>query len=132
MNSPRLISAASLILGLAVVLGAFGAHGLEKTLSEKALATYQTGITYHFIHGLALLALGTMILPREIFKLPVIFFCLGLGLFSGFCYLYAITGVKSFAMVVPFGGLSFILGWLVLAFKTFNLKQSSSLDSNTR
>lgn len=132
MNSPRLISIAAFTLALAVILGAFGAHGLEKSLSEKALATYQTGITYHFIHGLALLILGAVSLPREILKLPVLFFYLGLVLFSGFCYLYAITGVKFFAMVVPFGGLSFILGWLVLCVKTFKLKQSSSLSSGTR
>ncbi len=122
MNSPRLISLASLILGLAVVLGAFGAHGLEKVLSEKALSTYQTGVTYHFIHGLALLALAVSTLPRKITRWPVVFFCLGLSLFSGFCYIYALTGVKFFAMVVPFGGLSFILGWFVLAFNTFKLK----------
>ena len=106
----------SFLLMLAVLLGAFGAHGLEKSLNDKALKTYEVGVRYQFYHGLALLLVATLhtrlvqIKPKWTYR----FFLIGILLFSFNCYLYALTQIKAFAIIVPLGGVSFILGWLFL------------------
>jgi uncharacterized membrane protein YgdD (TMEM256/DUF423 family) len=104
----------ALFLGLAVMLGAFGAHGLEKSLSEKAIATYKTGVTYQFYHGFALLILA--LLPVRSFQVKriTLLFILGIFLFSFNCYIYALTQIKTFALIVPVGGVSFIGAWIYL------------------
>lgn len=116
---------ASILLAIAVMVGAFGAHGLEGKVSEMALKTYQTGVTYHFYHALAILIIGLFELQTKIrFKVPTTFFLLGILLFSSNCYFYALTEVRAFAMVVPLGGLSFIVGWLSLTYSLYKLRCS--------
>lgn len=107
---------AGFILMLAVMMGAFGAHGLESHLSERAMQTYQTGVRYHFYHGLGiiLLAIVSYLLQLSL-RASINFFIAGIVLFSGNCYLYAISGVKIFAMIVPVGGVAFIMGWLLFS-----------------
>ena len=108
-------------LFLAVAIGAFGAHGLTKLLDEKALATFKTGVTYQFYHGFALLFVGlchgfsdqTKGLSPHL-KRAGISFSIGIILFSFNCYFYALTKIKFLAMVVPLGGLSFLIGWAFL------------------
>jgi uncharacterized membrane protein YgdD (TMEM256/DUF423 family) len=106
----------SFLLMLAVLLGAFGAHGLEKSLNAKSLKTFEVGVRYQFYHGLALLLVATLhtrlvqIKPKWTYRL----FIIGILLFSFNCYLYAVTQIKVFAYIVPLGGVSFILGWLFL------------------
>ncbi len=108
----------SFLLALAVLIGAFGAHGIEKSVSEKALATYETGNFYHFIHALGL---GFLLLIEEksskSLKLEKLLMVLGICIFSGGCYFYALTGIKFLAMIVPLGGLSFVASWLLLSLK---------------
>lgn len=101
---------------LAVALGAFGAHGLEGKVSEKALGTWQTGVTYQFYHALALLGLASLNARFESLKLvwTYRFFFAGVIFFSFNCYLYTLTGIKTFAMIVPLGGLSFLAGWIFM------------------
>ena len=109
----------SLFLFLAVLLGAFGAHVLSSSLSEKAMKTFETGIKYQFYHGFALLILATLhtrvvqLKPKWTYRL----FTIGIILFSVNCYLYAFSSVKTFAMIVPLGGLAFLAGWLNLAYR---------------
>jgi uncharacterized membrane protein YgdD (TMEM256/DUF423 family) len=106
----------SFFLMLAVLFGAFGAHGLQNTLSEKAMRTFEVGVRYQFYHGFALLMIAGLhtrlvqIKPKWTYR----FFIIGIVLFSFNCYLYALTGIKTFAMIVPLGGISFVLGWLML------------------
>lgn len=113
---------------LAVIIGAFGAHGLENNLSEHALARYHTGVEYQFYHVMALLILGIIssqgsTTPRLI-KLSGITFTAGILLFSGSLYLYALTGISKFGMVTPIGGLAFILGWIFLLLYAVKSKSS--------
>ena len=100
-------------LGLGVVIGAFGAHGLEKTVTGKYLATFKTGVTYQYYHGFALALIGLIASRFEQIQIGNAMRCFAAGilLFSGNCYLYALTQSKIFAMIVPIGGLFFILGW---------------------
>jgi len=97
---------------LGVGLGAFGAHGLNNILTQELLETYKTGILYHLIHSVVLL--GISLNNKFNFTIPFYFFVTGIILFSFSLYFYTITNIKLFAMITPFGGLSLILGWLII------------------
>ena len=109
---------------LAVVLGAFGAHGLEGTLSDHALARYHTGVEYQFYHVGALLIIGVLApqLPSKLLTFAGLAFTAGIILFSGSLYVYALTGNKIFGMITPVGGLLFIIGWIILTIYSFKSK----------
>lgn len=115
--------AAAIFGGLAVALGAFGAHGLESiTSDEKTLHGFQTGVQYQMYHALALIAVAMLFdkLPASWMKWAGICFITGVILFSGSLYLltfFKIQGssaVKFVGPVTPLGGLFFITGWLCL------------------
>ncbi len=107
----------SFLLGLAVCFGAFGAHGLKEKLTPQLLETFKTGVTYQYYHAFGLIVLGLLKLNlKELpITIPLISFVGGIILFSFNCYLYALTSMKFFALIVPTGGLLFILGWFYLA-----------------
>jgi uncharacterized membrane protein YgdD (TMEM256/DUF423 family) len=103
---------------LAVALGAFGAHGLEGKISEKALKTWEKAVNYHMFHTMALLITGLLlgkIQGASVTTAGWLFF-VGILLFSGSLYVYAPTGIKTFAMITPIGGLSFLAGWVILGY----------------
>ncbi|MEE9350720.1 MAG: DUF423 domain-containing protein [Thiotrichaceae bacterium] len=116
--TPKFFFLAGAISGLfAVILGAFGAHGIEKIVTPKALEVYKTGIHYQFYHSFALIAAGMFahFWPKaKYFKTAGFAFLLGIIIFSGSLYLYTLTGNKVFGMITPLGGLSFIVGWGLL------------------
>ena len=101
---------------LAVALGAFGAHGLSDKLSPEMLEIYKTGILYHLIHSVGILAIG--LTGKVAYFKSALFFLIGILLFSFSLYLYAVTALTAFAIITPFGGLSFLAGWLWLVVKT--------------
>lgn len=108
---------ASLLSGLGVALGAFGAHALRDRLTESLLATYETGVRYHFYHALALFAVVVAIQRWPNSNLPVIagwLFVIGVVIFSGSLYLLAFTGVRWLGAITPIGGVALIAGWLCL------------------
>lgn len=112
-----LTNIALFLLGLAVLIGAFGAHGLKNMVEEKYLQTFQTGVTYHFYHALGILSLTLFDRERNIFKKAPYFLLIGLLIFSFNCYLYALTQNKFFAMIVPIGGVFMVIGWFVALFE---------------
>lgn len=117
-TNKRYFLVAGIFLLLAVIIGAFGAHGLKPHLSLKELATYETGVTYQFYHGLALLLVCLISHSLKVnLKWVMHFFTFGIVFFSFNCYLYAVTGIKFFGIIVPLGGTSFILGWLTFIIK---------------
>lgn len=103
---------------LAIMLGAFGAHGLKESISAEMLVIFETGVKYHFYHTLALLGLLAMsrenVLPKP---LPAI--CLtwliGIIIFSGSLYVLSISGIRWLGAITPIGGVAMIIGWLWLA-----------------
>lgn len=113
-SARRSFLSGSLLLALAVMLGAFGAHGLKNLVTPEKLVTFETGIRYHFYHGFGLLflALTQQQFPHLNFKLSFYSFMIGTLLFSFNCYFYVVSGLKIFAMIVPLGGTLFILGWM--------------------
>jgi len=115
MNRVLAIAAANGFL--AVMLGAFGAHGLENLISADRLDTWQTGVQYHMFHTLALLGSGLLIelrQPGTIYYGAAQLFLGGIILFSGSLYLLALTGVSWLGMITPAGGLAFLGGWGLL------------------
>ncbi len=95
-----------------VALGAFGAHGLAKVVTDAhLLEVWDTGARYHLIHALAL-GLAALHPARPVWAQRA--FGLGIALFSGSLYLMALTGMRWLGAVTPLGGVAFIVGWIAL------------------
>ena len=100
-----------------VALGAFGAHGLKAKVTPEMLTVWQTGVLYQLVHALGLLLVGILcqLMPEAAMVRNAGWaILLGTVLFSGSLYVLVLTGVKSFGMITPFGGVAFLLGWLLL------------------
>lgn len=110
----KYIIISAIVGGLGVAIGAFGAHGLKSIISHELLETYKTGVLYHLVHSVVLLAISFNTVYR--LKLSYIFILLGILLFSFSLYAYTITELKFFVIVTPFGGLSLIIGWLSIIY----------------
>lgn len=111
---------AAVALGLAVMIGAFGAHALRGRLDAYSTGIYERAVFYHFVHALGILVVSTLSKSNLLSPSGVSWACglllAGIVLFCGSLYTLAITGVRTWGAVTPFGGLAFIAGWLLLAF----------------
>jgi uncharacterized membrane protein YgdD (TMEM256/DUF423 family) len=106
---------------LGVILGAFGAHALQKTLTLKQLSSYQTGVLYQQLHSLALILVGVIALVTPASRwLPraAVLFGAGIFFFSGSIYALTFGAPRWLGMVAPVGGTSFMLAWLAVALHT--------------
>ena len=110
-------SLGALLAGIAVGLGAFGAHALSGTLGPEDLVTFETGVRYQMYHALALLAVAWAVGRWESVQLEWAgwLFLFGILVFSGNLYILVLTGQRWLGAVTPLGGLAFIAGWLLLA-----------------
>jgi len=114
------LSLGALFGGIAVALGAFGAHGLKNIVSTDVVSVFQTGVQYQMYHTLALLVVAIVYerLPNRWIKWSGYLFAFGILFFSG--SLYLITALKAeertiptlIGAITPVGGLLFILAWL--------------------
>ena len=109
------------LMFLAVTLGAFGAHALKARLSSDMLATFETGVRYHFYHALALFVVAWLSErhPGTLVEGAGYAFVVGIVLFSGSLYVLSGTGVRWLGAITPIGGLAFLVGWLLLVLSTF-------------
>ena len=115
----------SITMLFAVVLGAFGAHGLKSRLAPELMAAYKTGVEYQVYHALGLLLLGILIQQFPAangLKYASWLMLIGIVLFSGSLYTLALSGLRPLGMVTPLGGLAFILAWALL---TWSLLRTS-------
>lgn len=106
-----------LFLFLSVALGAFAAHGLKKIITPASILTFKTGVRYMVIHGFGLIFIGILkshLTYPKFLILPARLMILGTVIFSGLCFAYALTGIKTFAMIIPTGGVFFLLAWVTL------------------
>jgi uncharacterized membrane protein YgdD (TMEM256/DUF423 family) len=110
-----ILAAGALLMGLAVALGAFGAHGLRSMFDAERLGWWQTGVQYQAWHGLALVALAAAPLDRV--RLPAWLLGGGSALFTFTLCLMALTGWRWLGAVTPLGGLAMIAGWALLAWR---------------
>ena len=124
MISNKFLIIASGILGfLAVSFGAFGAHFLKDGISLEQLNIFQTGVLYHLIHSVVVMAIAVM--KNSKFYTAAVFFIVGIILFSFSLYVYSVTQVQIFAMITPLGGISFLAGWLLIIVEGAKTKISS-------
>ena len=118
-TSPRAVLALAGALGFTgVALGAFGAHALKARLSPELLEVYKTGVFYHLVHAVVLLAVNALWGRLRAPRLTAGLFVAGVIIFSGSLYTLAISGVRVWGAVTPFGGLAFLAGWLTLLLPT--------------
>lgn len=112
MSATLCLRLATLSGFLVVALGAFGAHGLKEILAaHQTQAIWEKAVLYHMFHTLAVLFLATRPVPP---KGAVIFFLLGICLFSGSLYLLAASNVRWLGAITPIGGASFLVGWVLV------------------
>ena len=101
---------------LGVAIGAFGAHSLKQFLTPETIETYKTGVQYHLIHAVVILAIGYY--NNEKYSIAALLFSLGIILFSFSLYAYSLTGISAIAIITPFGGASFLAGWLMVIIRS--------------
>ncbi len=108
----------SINAALAVMLGAFGAHGLKDKLTESMMGVFQTGVQYHFYHALGLFAVAfvaSQYPESTIVKWSGWTMFAGIVLFSGSLYVLSLSGIRWLGAITPLGGLAFIVAWCLLA-----------------
>ena len=103
----------------AVLLGAFGAHGLRDRLAPPMLEIYRTGVLYHLVHALAVLAVALAADRLRRPRLIAGLFTAGITIFAGTLYLLAITGMTWLGAVTPLGGLSLLAAWAAIIVEGF-------------
>jgi uncharacterized membrane protein YgdD (TMEM256/DUF423 family) len=129
-SARRTMTAVAAVIGaLGVLIGAFGAHGLESYLTERFELSAETlarrseqfdvGVRYHLVHAAAMLALcGLPQLSTGSFKVAAALMLAGTLLFSGSLYLLVATNTTWLGMITPLGGISWIIAWMVIAIGT--------------
>jgi len=107
----------AVLAALGVAAGAFGAHALRARLSPEMLGVFETGVRYHLIHALGLLAVAwaAMRWPGTATNAAGWLFVAGTVLFSGSLYALTLSGIRALGAITPLGGVAFIAGWLTLA-----------------
>lgn len=118
MSARHVLTAAALLMFLAVGCGAFGAHALRTRLAPDMAAVWQTAVQYHAWHALGLLGIGLLLLhwpERSLLGIAAWLLVAGIVLFSGSLYAMALSGVRGLGAITPIGGVAFLAGWLCLA-----------------
>ena len=109
------------LAGLAVLLGAFGAHEFKSRVSPEDLEIFKIGVRYHMAHAIGLLLIGAIgfHLNHDLIHIPAYLLTAGIVIFSGSLYLLVLTNTRWLSAVTPIGGACFIAGWLLLAFNIY-------------
>ncbi|MDF1782161.1 MAG: DUF423 domain-containing protein [Alcanivoracaceae bacterium] len=106
---------------LAVILGAFGAHGLKSRVDTAMLDVWSTASEYHFYHALALILVG--ILAKQFgdsgFVSAGWVMFAGMVIFSGSLYALVLSGTRWLGAITPLGGTALIIGWAMLAWALY-------------
>ena len=119
------LTTGSLLGGLAVAAGAFGAHGLKAFLEAHGQAgNWETAARYALVHALATVAVGTLAAVRPAPALAAAGWCflVGTAIFSGCLFALALSGIKILGAVVPIGGVLLIAGWMLLAYAGWHVR----------
>ena len=125
MSSTRALASAGVLLALATVCGAFGAHALKGLLPAERLQVWDTAVRYHFFQALGLIGVGLTLRALEsgahVLRAPVALraaaalIVSGIILFSGSLYALALGAPRALGVLTPLGGLAWIAAWLLFA-----------------
>jgi len=125
----QIIITASIFGILAVIAGAFGAHGLKAYLTADKLEVWHTAVQYQFYHVFALLFLSTLTRAKSsLISAGYYFFTFGILFFSGSLYFLSTADVFKIdwppiiGIITPIGGLFFIIGWITLGLAAWRSK----------
>lgn len=127
INKTILITGAVMAL-LAVLLGAFGAHGLKKLVDAEGIDSFTTGVRYQMYHAIICIILGNMSILQEAVRRRIFYFFIGgITLFSGSIYLLVIDDVlgvslSSIGFITPLGGFLLIIGWVLFVISLVKIK----------
>lgn len=117
MNSGRTLAIAGLLLALATVCGAFGAHALRSHLQPERLQVWDTAVRYQFFQSLGLIGIGLTLrsLDSGALRAAAALIVAGVVLFCGSLYALSLGAPGALGVVTPLGGLAWIGGWLLFA-----------------
>jgi uncharacterized membrane protein YgdD (TMEM256/DUF423 family) len=117
MNSRWILAIAGLLIALATISGAFGAHALQTRLSVERLGVYETAVRYHFFHALGLLGIGlaARYIDTAWLRWSAMLVIVGIALFSGSIYALSFGAPRGLGIVTPIGGVALIAGWIAFA-----------------
>jgi uncharacterized membrane protein YgdD (TMEM256/DUF423 family) len=119
-----LLTIGALDAALAVILGAFGAHGLKDRVTAARLDVWHTACEYQFYHALGILLIVLLATHFSSHLLPVAWVLLaGSVIFSGSLYLLVLTDTAWLGAITPIGGMTLIVGWCILAWQVFRFVQ---------
>jgi uncharacterized membrane protein YgdD (TMEM256/DUF423 family) len=117
VSSARTLAIAGLLLALATIFGAFGAHALKAQLSPDRLQVYETAVRYHYFQALGLLGIGLTLrfVDASPIRWAAVLVLVGVVLFSGSLYALTFGAPRLFGVITPFGGVALIAGWICFA-----------------
>jgi len=106
---------------LGVAFGAFGAHALKQRLSPEMLQIFEVGVRYQMYHAIALFIVAWVLYSWNVAGAAAAgwWFIAGIILFSGSLYALALSDMKWLGAITPLGGVSFLIGWLWLAWSVW-------------
>ncbi|MBI3218459.1 MAG: DUF423 domain-containing protein [Bacteroidetes bacterium] len=114
LTQKRILIIGGVLAGLAVALGAFGAHALKALLTQNGrIDTFELATRYHFYHAFAVLIVGVLYPKAQSnwWRRSAWMFLLGILLFSGSLYVMAVFNTTKVALITPLGGVCFLTGW---------------------
>lgn len=117
MRSTTCIRTGALFAGLAVALGAFAAHAMRGRYDDAALQTFETAVRYQLVHALAIVVCGVLLDHGRRTGTAAFAFAAGIALFSGSLYALVWSGWRWLGAVTPLGGVLFLVGWTLLAWR---------------
>lgn len=111
-----MLTTGCILMGFAVALGAFGAHGLKAHTDAYGLATWETAVRYQAWHALGLIAIAAASRFFSSKTLKAAFVCMLIGtlIFSGTLYILVLSGLKWLGAITPIGGVLMIVAWVIL------------------
>ena len=114
----RVLGAAGVLLALATLAGALGAHTLKRHWSTERLDVYDTAVRYQFYHSLGLLGIGLALRTLDVAPLraAALLVVAGVVLFCGSLYALTLGAPRLIGVITPLGGLALIAGWLAFAY----------------
>tara|TARA_B100000700_G_scaffold270807_1_gene313232 strand:+ start:1759 stop:2133 length:375 start_codon:yes stop_codon:yes gene_type:complete len=111
------------LAGIAVLVGAFGAHGLKARVSSEDLGIFETAVRYQMYHSLGIILISvlgiTKSFPDNILLMPAYLMIAGVIIFSGSLYILVLTNIRWLGAITPFGGSLLIFSWFILAFNIY-------------
>jgi uncharacterized membrane protein YgdD (TMEM256/DUF423 family) len=130
MKQKNILLLGIVMAAIAVILGAFGAHGLKKIVTTEQLEVFKTGVQYQFYHAIGMILVGLIAqhIEHVLIKQAAWMFFGGILAFSGSLYILTLLlalnteGVKWIGAITPIGGLLFITGWIMLGLGVFKNK----------